>query len=40
MWAKYEKLVFKYAPLEQKKSVKKLLEQYKSEGNENPGKGQ
>jgi hypothetical protein len=30
-WGKYEKLVFKYAPLEQKKSLKNLLHQYHAE---------
>ena len=36
-WEKYEKLVFKYAPLEQKKSVRTLLNQYNAEECENAG---
>ena len=38
-WEKYEKLVFKYAPLEEKKLVKQLLQQYLSEKNETTGTG-
>ena len=38
-WEKYEKLVFKYAPLEEKRLVKHLLQQYLSEKNENTGTG-
>ena len=37
-WGKYEKLVFKYAPLEQKKSLKILLHQYHAEECDNDGR--
>ena len=37
-WAKYEKLVIKYAPLEQKKTVKSLLRQYQSNECDNAGR--
>ena len=37
-WGKYEKLVFKYAPLEQKKSLKNLLHQYHAEECDNAGR--
>lgn len=36
-WKKYEGLVFKYGPLEQKKLVKCLLNQYMSEESDNAG---
>ena len=38
MWCKYEGLVFKYAPLETKKSVKRLMKQYLSVENSDKGK--
>ena len=38
MWRKYEGLVFKYAPLETKKSVKLLIKQYLSVENSDEGK--
>ena len=37
MWCKYEGLVFKYAPLETKKSVKRLMKQYLSVENSDKG---
>ena len=38
MWCKYEGLVFKYAQLETKKSVKRLMKQYLSVENSDKGK--
>ena len=37
-WEEYERLVFKYAPLEQKKSVKNLMSQYLAEECDNAGR--
>ena len=36
-WKKYEDLAFKYAPLEQKRSVKLLLSQYMAEEQDDAG---
>ena len=36
-WGKYEKLVFQYAPLEKKKSVTNLLQQYQADDSDNAG---
>lgn len=36
-WLKYESTIFKYAPLEQKKAVKKLVSQYLKGDRDNAG---
>ena len=36
-WKRYEELVFKYAPLEKKKAIKKILDEYQAEESENTG---
>ena len=37
VWKRYEELVFKYAPLEKEKAIKKILDEYQAEESENTG---